>query len=279
MNKFWILDRQTRGIIFFACGILLSIGACGILASHARLFSQKRDTAVMIGVQLPELKSIVSLLSASVEAERIFASQALTAREEQAAVYILTDSSPVPRTVKTLQEISTALGKDGHFSLEKLTFDPKPKDEGSFKTVMAHAVFRGSFQNMARILAVLGFGGDMMVRDTLSPVTQDTFLRQIEATAPLSLRHAEDFLYLDLMQYASDPDAREQRMLQDVPTSAVSDIRATLLQAGLGSVRSAFSGIAAGLFEKGLWPIPLMNVRSVERTGDLWAVEFVVFSR
>ncbi|MBP7114489.1 MAG: hypothetical protein KBA40_03485 [Candidatus Peribacteraceae bacterium] len=279
MNKFFVTHRQTCGVASFVAGIVLSIAACGVLASHASLFSQKRDTAVMIGTQLPELKTAVALLSANVEAERIFADQALTAREEQAAVYVLPNTSPSPRTVKTLQEISRALAADGVFALDKLTFDAKPTDEGSFKTLAAHAVFRGSFQNMARMLAVLGFGGDMVVRDTLSPEVQELFLRQVEAVSPHSLRRAEDFLYLDLMQYAADPDKNEQRMLEDVPTAVVSDIRATLLAGGLGSVRSAFSGIAAGLYQKGLWPTPLMKVTGLERAGDRWTVEFTVFSR
>ena len=279
MNKFLTNRGQMYGVLSFTVGILLSIGACGVLASHARLFSQKRDTAVMIGTQLPQLKSTVSLLSASVEAERIFAEQSLTAREEQASVYVLPDGSPAPRTVKTLQEISRSLSDNGDFVLEKLTFDAVPQDQGNFKTLKARAVIRGSFQKTARLLGVLGFGGDMVVRDTLSPAVQEEFLRQIEATAPLSLKRAEEFLYTDLMQYAANPDKNEQRMLEDIPTAAVSDIRATLLGAGLASVRSAFVGIASGLFEKGLWPMPLMNVQTVERNGDRWEIEFLVFSR
>lgn len=279
MNKFPVISRQTAEVTCFIVGILLSIAACGVLASYVGLFSQKRDTAVMIGTQLPELKTSVALLSASVDAERIFASQALAAREEQASVYILPDGSPAPRTVTMLQEISRTLGENGDFTLEKLTFDGESKDEGSFTTLTARAVFRGSFQKTARMLAILGFGGDMMVRDTLSPEDQSTFLRLIEATAPASLRRAEDFLYLDLMQYAAEPDKSEQRMLEDVPNAAISDIRAVLLDAGLASVRSAFDGIASGLFEKGLWPMPLMKVRSLERSGDRWTVEFAVFGR
>lgn len=279
MNKFPTLSRQTVGVLLFGVGILLSIGACGVLASHIGLFSQKRDTAVMIGTQLPELTSEVALLSANVEAEKMFATQALAAREEQASVYILPDGSPVPRTVKVLQEISRTIGQDGHFVLEKLTFDPASKDQGGYRTFIAHAVFRGSFQNTARMLAILGFGGDMMVRDVLSPEAQNTFLRFIESTAPTALRRSEDFLYLDLMQYAAQPDKSEQRMLEDLSVSAASDIRAMLLDAGLASVRSAFDDIASGLFEKGLWPMPLMNVRSLERSGDRWIVEFAVFGR
>lgn len=279
MSKFLAVHRQKLGVAAFVAGVMLSIAACGMLASHASLFSQKRDTAVMIGTQLPELKTAVALLHANVEAERMFADQALSAREEQAAVYILPDGSPTARTVLTVQEISRALASGGDFALEKLTFDPKPKDQGSVTKTVAHATFRGSFQTMARMLAVLGFGGDMVIRDVLSPADQDAFLRQVEATAPLSLRRAEDFLYLDLMQYAADPDKSEQRMLEDVPTEAVSDLRATILGAGLGTVRAAFSGIAGGLYEKSLWPIPLMKVTSLKRSGDRWAVDFVVFSR
>ena len=279
MNKFFRAHRQHCGVICFIIGVIFSIGACGVLASHVALFSQKRDTAVMIGTQLPELKTAVSLLAANVEAESIFAEQARAAHEEQASVYILTNGSPVPRAVKTLQEIARTLSTDGDFVLEKLTFDSQPKDEGSFKTLTAHAVFRGSFQKTARMLSVLGFGGDLVVRDTMSPHDQEEFLRVIEAIAPASLRRAEDFLYLDLMQYAADPDAREQRMLEDVPTAAVSDIRMMLLDAGLTHVRSAFTGIASGLFGKGLWPIPLMKVRNIQRSGDRWIVEFALLSR
>jgi len=68
-------------------------------------------------------------------------------------------------------------------------------------------------------------------------------------------------------------------MLEDVPTASVSDIRATLLAGGLGNVRAAFSGIAAGLYEKGLWPTPLMKVTGLQRAGDRWHIEFTVFSR
>lgn len=279
MNKFFIAHRRTVQILCFVMGILLSIAGCGILAAHARLFAQKRDTAVMIGMQLPELKTAVALLRANVEAETIFASQALAAHEEQASVYVLTDGSPVARTVRTLQEISRTLSTHDDFALETLTFDPTDHDQGSFRTLTAHAVFRGSFQNIAKLLAILGFGGDMVVRDTLSPEDLEIFLREIESLSPVSLSRAEDFLYQGLMQYASDPDKSEQRMLENIPTIAVSDIRAMLLSAGLGNVRSAFAGVASGLYEKDLWPLPLMKVRTVERTGDRWMVEFAIFGR
>lgn len=277
--NFSLQNRQTLGVSCFTIGLLLIASACGIVASHARLFSQKRDTAVMIGTQLPTLKSTVAILAASVAAEQMFSSQALAAREEQASVYILPQSSPGPRVVSTLQELALALGKTGSLKVEKLTFDPKFIDEGSIKKLPVHLTVRGSLQDVARLLTILGFGGDMMVRDTVSAMDQERFLHQVEASAPLSLSAAEDFLYLDLIEYAANPDGYEQKMLKDMPVDIASALRANLLSAGLADVRSAFQGMASSLRERNLWPMPLFDVQSVTRDKDLWTVELLTYGR
>ncbi len=268
------LRQNDVGIASCIAGLLLTIASCGLLASHASLFSQKRDTAVMIGTQLAELKTSVALLAVTVDAEQMFAEQSLAAREEQAAVYVLTEGSPAPRTVKVLQALTQALG----ITLSRLTFDAAD-DHESYKTSKAHMTVRGSFQQVSRLLAITNFGGDMVVRDVLPVAAQDAFLRQVEAVAPLSLKSAEDFLYGDLMQYAAEPDKHEQQMLDNVPTAVLSDIRATLLSAGLADVRTAFSGIAEQLFADALWPMPLLSVDSLSRNGDVWTIDFIVFSR
>ncbi len=278
LPKYVVTHQRQVNIGLFVLGVILFIGACGVLQSHAQLFGQKRDTAVMVGTELPQLKSEVALLSASVEAERVFAEQAMAAREEQASVYILPSSTPVTRMVSVVQELVNSVSKESPMTVEKLTFDA-PVDSGSFKTVKAHLTVRGSFQGLSRILAVLGFSGDMMVRDVLSVEVQESFLSQVEAAAPASLSRAEDFLYLDLIQYASTPDKAEQRVFADVPTDAISDIRATVLEGGLAHVRSAFTGIALQLRERNLWPLPLLKVDRVTRDGERWTVEMTAYRR
>lgn len=278
MIKYFLAHRRHVNIGLFVSGLLLFIGACGVLQSHARLFGQKRDTAVMVGTELPKLKSTVALLSASVEAERVFAEQAMAAREEQASVYILPNATPVTRLVSTVQELVNSVSKDSPMVVEKLTFDA-PADAGSYKTVKAHLTLRGSFQSLSRILAVLGFSGDMMVRDVLPIEVQEAFLSQIEALSPASLSRAEDFLYLDLIQYAAAPDKAEQRLFADVPTDAISEIRATVLEGGLAHVRSAFTGIATQLRERNLWPLPLLRVDQIVRDGERWTVEMTAYRR
>jgi len=271
--------RLLSGLVAFALGMTFAIGACGVLASHARLFSQKRDTAVMIGTQLPELKSEVALLEASVEAEQIFAEQALFAREEQAAAYVLPEGSPVSRAVSAIQEIVIGFQQKDAFRIQKLTFNASEEDHGSYKTIIGSMVLRGGFDETASLLSVLGFGGDMMVRDVLSVQDQQAFLSFIEANAPLSLKGAEDFLYLDLVQYAYAPDREEKRMLGDAPPDIADEARSMLLQAGLSGVRGSLGPVAEHLKMQNLWPLPLLRIGNLHRDGDLWTAALVLYAR
>jgi len=271
--------RRHAAILAFVLGILFVVVASGILASHAKLFSIKRDSAVMIGTQLPELKSAVALLQASTEAEEIFAARARAAREEQASAYILPKGSPTSRTISLLQELVLGLRTDTHFALKRVTFQPVTEDLGSVKLFHGKAEFSARFQDIARLLTILGYSGDMMVRDVISVQDQQLFLRDIEKAAPLSLRASEDFLYLDLIDYASAPDMAEQRISSDVSVDVAVALRAFLLQAGLASVRSTLTPVAVKLQDSSLWPLPLLRIDGFSRRGDAWTVVFTVFSR
>lgn len=119
----------------------------------------------------------------------------------------------------------------------------------------------------------------MMVRDVLSVEDQQKFLEQVEASAPLSLQTAEDFLYLDIVEYAAAPDSAEQRILSDAEPDVIDGVRAFLLQAGLASVRSALSQVAPHLKERKLWPLPMMRVQSIVRDGNRWTLQIIAYSR
>ena len=271
--------RRLPHLLSFTLGILLTAAACGVLAKHARLFSEKRDTAVMIGTQLPELKAQVALLDASVEAERIFAERALAAREEQASVYVLPKGSPVSRVVSSVQEIVLGLKNDGPLALKSIAFQKKPDDHGSVKTVQGTLVLEGRFTDIAAVLTVLGFGGDLMVRDVLPLHDQELFLEEVGRVAPLTLKRAQDFLYLDLLEYAAAPDTAEGRLTADAASDIVLSLRSMLLQAGLASVRSALGPVADELKASELWPLPLVRIDRVIRNGNTWTITLTALGR
>ena len=141
------------------------------------------------------------------------------------------------------------------------------------------AKLHGSVNGVARLLTALGFSGDLSVSDALAPGNSRAFLEQTEAVSPLSLPGAEEFLYADLVSYAANPDAAEQRLVRDMDPSAGADIRALLLKAGLADVRTALSPVAAVLRQDHLWPMPLLRVDSVEEEGGQWTAEITVFGR
>ena len=260
---------------------MLSAAAMGLIVSHVRLFSDKRDTAVMVGTSLPEKRSEVALLAANVEAEQIFQRDALVAKEEQASVYVLPDTSPVPRAVSSIQETVLALAQDGNetISLQKLSFDTTAQEHGSYKSLSGSFVLKGTFQSVVRFLGILSLSGDMILKDVFTADAEQVFLRQVEASAPLSLRAAEDFLYIDLLQYAANPDQAEQRMLKDMPPEVASDLRTFILQSGAADIRSALSKVAKRLAERTVWPLPLLRIDHIVRGEGEWKVAVTLFGR
>lgn len=274
------LSGRTLSVTLFFGGLVLSILASGVLALHARSFSLKRDTAVMIGTTLPELRASVDLLAANRQAALFFEQHGQRAREEQASVYVLPDTPSGARAVSALQAIVSALqGTQTTLSLERITMDPAPVDRGEFKTLRAELVLRGDYAAVSRFLSVLDFSGRMMIRDVLTDEASTSFLKQINAIAPLSLKAAEDFLFADLVAYAAEPDRIEQDMFKDVPLEAQPEIRAFLLASGLGAVRLSLSDIAPALRSKNVWPLPLLSVNALRREGERWTMDLVLYRR
>jgi hypothetical protein len=272
--------RRHAGVALFLAGAFLVVVSAGLLARHAAAFSGKREHAVEIGSALSIKHSTVTLHAAQLEAERAFVRGALTAREEQAEVYVLPDTSPVPRMVKALDELSRILTKAGsEVHVDRIVFDASPEDHGTFKSLRGTTVFHGSYQSVARLLGLLSFSGDMMLKDVLPASVQETLLQDIEAAAPLSLRAAHDFLYLDLLQFALDPSRQEDQMFADVPPEVVLDMKAFLIEQGTGPLRTTFEGIAPAIKASSIWPLPLVRVERVVRHGADWEVTMVVYMR
>ena len=280
MRSVILHHRRVLELSAFACGILCTVLACGILIAHADSFGSKREQALSIGMQLPEMESSVALLKANVEAETLFFENGLASREELADIYILPQTSPVPRFISSANAIARSLSVVGMpLTIERVTVDPSPVTTDGVKSYRTHLALRGSFQAVSRFLGAYSFSGDMMVRDVLPSDVESTLLRAIESIAPLTLRSAEEFLYTDLLEYVSSPDAVEQRMLADVPLETASELRSVFLRAGLAHARSSLADIAKSLQSQNVWPFPLVSITALQREGDRWMVDCTVFGR
>lgn len=272
--------RRHAGLLLFAAGTIAVVLSAGLLARHAALFSEKRGRAVEIGSALAATQAAVTLHTAQLDAERAFTRGALTAREEQAEVYVLPETSPVPRMVRAVDQLARILSKAGEdISVVRVSFDGAPVNRGTFKALHGTAVLRGSYQTVARLLGLLSLSGDMMVKDVLPSAVQDTLLSDLESISPLSLRAAYDFLYLDLLAFAADPARAEDSMFAEVPEEVALDLKAFLIEKGTASLRGIFEGIAPAIKSSGIWPLPLVQVDSVVRRDTEWEVGMTVFMR
>ena len=275
---FW----RRGGLAFFICGLVLCVASVGLLVAHTRVFSEKRNTAVMIGTILPELKTRVAILAANTEAEQIFEKNALTSSEEQAAIFVLPENPSGTRVARVLQQIVNSINKKTKadpVSISKISFAHNAANFGSIKTLSGSIMLSGNYQSVARLLQILFFSGDMMVKDALSGDIRDEILLAVESSAPMSLPAAENFLYMDFLQYASDPDGYENQMVRDMPARTAVEIKTALLESGVSRIRAALSPVASDLLDGNAWPLPLMRVDYVSRQGQIWKIDFTVFGR
>ncbi len=269
--------RRLIPLLCFGIGLCATAAALLLLIAHARIFSEKRDMALIIGTELPALRSRVALLEAGVEAQKIYGSEAAASREEQAQIFILPEEPDIARAVRSVQEITLAI-KQG-LTVESISFGKTPSGTGALKALPGTIVLKGDAAHMARFLRILDLAGTFTVRDALTAGTASKFLADIQEASPLSLKNAEQFLHTDLITYAAQPDTTEDRMLQEIQPSAAVDIRTFLLKSGLADIRAVLSDIAASLRDKRVWPVPLLLVQSVEQVGDKWTLHIEIVSR
>ena len=276
-------NRQKKEVAMFAAGVLLTVLACGTLVLHARQFGSKRDGAVSIGLTLPDQKARVALLEAQTEAEQVFFEQGLAAREEQADIFVLPVGIPRARILQSIQEIGTAVRKDGTtFTIEGMTTGNVASLTMSGTTIEKTAVnlmLKANFQTMTKLFGILGFSGKMMVKDVIPEGVQQAFLAEVENVSPLALGSAEQFLYTDLLEYAADPDSKEQQLFTELSPERAGELRAHLLESGLSSVRASLSPVAKDLKTSGTWPLPLVRIDSIQREGERWNIGLTAFSR
>lgn len=273
--------RFNYKVSAFMIGFLCFVIACGLFAEYAFIFRMKKDTALALGSELSSLRSHVAVLQSTVDAEQVFASQALASREEQAEVYILPDHSPATRLAEVTPGIVRVLAGGSGTSLRfvRQSTGPVSTFTGSLRSQKVSLTVEGVQEKVIQLISILGMGGNLMIRDALTPQARQKFLQFIEQSTPESLKDASNFFYSDLLLYAEHPDAVEQRYLHSIPPDLLISLRKILLAGGLSSVRFSLSRYAAVLSEQRLWPLPLLRIDSIERVGDSTNIGATVFQR
>jgi len=268
-------------VVALATGVAGVLAGAWLLLGHLDAFGPKRDVAVLVGSALPELRSRVALLSANVEAEKLFGIERHASREEQAAAYVLPERPEGSRAAAALQEAASALSANGSaVSVVSLAFAASATEVDGHGELAGTLKVKGSAENVLRLLTIMQFAGDISVRDALPPKAVREFLETVESESPLSLPAAEEFLFGDLVTYAADPTAAEQRLLRDMQPEAATSVRTLLLTSGLSDVRGALSSVASRLKQQRLWPMPLMRIDGLDHDADeSWTVQLSVFGR
>lgn len=281
MRSLTMRFRQRRPILAFTGGVVLLGISTFLLVRFALASDQARQHAITVGLSLPNLRTRVSLLSASIQTEQLYLRESQAARDEQAAAYVLPVELFTPRVVNAMHGTVAALRRTRELELTSLTFAPVPIIVGDARQWTATVTLAGSLDSVAQFVSVLEWGSNLTVRDVLAPSVASELIMQVEQQHPASLTRALQFLSLDLLKYAADSDASENQLIRDMPETLARDVRYALLQAdsGLPEVRSILSPVAADLKQRKIWPMELAKVTTLSEKNGQWTVTLGVMSR
>lgn len=264
----------------FILGVLLIILSCFLLFAHIRSLAIKKNTALSVGLALPALRTQVTLLKATVEAEKVTGTDMLAALEQQSAVTIFPQDQSTARFARTVPVLISAIDAGRQqLVFDQLQFAPTPVTFDSHVERTATVSLRGSLRDVSQFLSLLELQGTLTIADVLGPKVSADFLRQVEKNSPASLAAASSFLLMDILRYSLDPQAAEKTVLQDMDTTTAADVHTLLLSGGLSTVRSMLSPVASKIKTERVWPLPLASIDSVSEKNGAWVITFRLLTR
>ena len=274
MSTFTLSKRlqYSAFFLFFA----LAVAAALVLSRHVTTFAEQKQRALMIGQELPHLRSQVALLKATVATEKAFGMDAAASLEEQAASYVLPLTPDAPRLIALLSAIV------GSFS-DALTLESvivgQPVVVDARETKPVTLTLRGPLLDAMNVVSLLDLSGRLTVSDLLTSEDRKRLLEDIDARSPASLPAVSAFLSADILSVASQPDAALDRVTRDMPSAVAADTRATLLASGLTPVFDVLSPVISSLRKADSWPFPFLITDSIEYADNRTVVRLTMMGR
>lgn len=258
MYAFSFLRSRSTALLLGASALLVS-GSVALLFAHVERSRALQTQYLTLAQEMPEVMARIRLKEAYLDTERILGAEVRARLEEQASALVLPRSVDSARVVRSLSDIAGAVAPD----ITVVSVTAQASDAGKTASLRV----RGPLPSVASMLAVLRYGGYLTVGDVLGERTGE-LQTVVEEQAPLALPAAEQLLRTELAVYASQPDAVEEQFLGDLPGALAPDVRAFLLDAGLGDVRTTLTPHADALRSRRLWPLPFTSLASFVMEGD-----------
>lgn len=260
------LRRHTTLCVLATLVCLMGSGA--LLYDQARTIGFLRHDAVPLAEKVGQMEGRLQLLSRQVEQAEASTADQDVSPQETVRAFLIPRGAPEVRAVSLLDHLGTALRAQGQLtSLSAITVTtPSAADlpqgiqaRDVHLTAVLHA---DGWQTLSRILRL---SGHVTVRDALTQDDTSRLLAVSEQASPAAAATLTAVFSMNLLAYAADPAAVEDRLLAALGSDAAGIISAALASPLLQDARAlATSPVRAALEQQNLWPLPLVTLRGVQ---------------
>lgn len=251
----------TRTMALFIVGAFGFVIAGMLLVYHIREVRSVQEVALPLVLQLPSLEHRTALLKAQMDVAELHSIANAGSQEERVHVYVLPEGTDVTRTMTTFDAVRTemrAAGTITDFSAITLQKrNPLPVDTGiPLSSQMLSFSVTGNEQGIRQVLTLVNLMGVLTVGDAMRPEEVQLLLSKTEAENPVAVVALEQFLSTDLLSYARDPKAYEDRLLKSFSSESFATEFKSTIQGSLLRDAEQLLGTPLGmrLEREKLWP-------------------------
>jgi hypothetical protein len=259
--------QHIRAALFLSAGVGMLAISGSLLSTHASAVLSVREVSLPIVAQLPNMERRLATLSDQVEMAELNAAMRTGSLQERVNVFVLPEDIDFDRLLLTFDIVSQELAAEGIFTAitDVSITDPVASSEEGLDTRSVSLKFAAHERGVGAFLSLLRMAGLLTVGDTLSDEERRLLLVKTEEENPAGVVAIEQFLTLDLLEYAREPKTYEAQLLRSFSSPSFIKTLEDMLQSPLmRDVRRMLGGnIGKTLESYSLWPLPFMTLQDV----------------
>lgn len=269
----------TRTMVLLLGGVCGFVVAAMLLVYHIRAVRAVQEVALPLVLQLPGLEHRSTLLKAQMDVAELHTIARAGSQEEIVHVYVLPEGPDVSRTmaffdaVRTELQLAKAVGDFSPIKLQKR--HPLPVETGTpLASQLLSFTVTGGEEGIHQLLTLTDLLGVLTVGDALRHEETRVLLARTEAENPAAVVALEQFLSADLLSYARDPKAYEDRLLKSFSSEAfAAEFKSAIQNSLLHDAQQILGGpLGVRLAREKLWPVQaatLEDARLEESAGGM----------
>ncbi|MBM3230906.1 hypothetical protein FJZ28_01105 [Candidatus Peregrinibacteria bacterium] len=278
---------QLHPVLCYLSGAgLLSIAAL-LMVLHVNTISRVRDVSVPIVSEIPQLERRLALLQEQTELTELHAATIVGSPEEHIRIFALPEQTDLGRLMAVFDVVREVYGREGTLTEMSDIVMGDAVDKGNgLRAQTVSLEFIAHEDAMRSVLLLIRLAGLMTVGDALSEQERALLLQAVETENPAGIIALEEFLSVQLQDFAENPKLYEDQLLRSFSTPAFLNtfhaaIRSSLLREAQELLSSDLGGV---LVRYKLWPLQIMTVDTVSlRPGSApkWhriGLQFTVFT-